>query len=193
MKPVTNQLNDSWSKVLTLIFAFGVFTVLSGCAATQTGTPAGVAEDIPNNANRIVLQQEEVPPADVYVDMINLFNLQDWEITYSEENLDTDNLEDILENEPLVFGAKKQITNDLALWISGNVEGTAAGGIMIASVKYAGDVDTPVADWNDARWTMGKAQTAFFEGLEAVRGARYDAMDFDVGVMVETEEQQQSG
>jgi hypothetical protein len=175
------------------MFVFGVFTVLSGCAATQTGTPAGVAEDIPNNANRIVLQQEEVPPADVYVDMINLFELKDWELTYSEENLDTDNLEDLLEDEPLVFGAKKQITDDLALWISGNVEGTAAGGIMVASVKYARDVDTPVAEWNDARWTRGKAQTAFFEGLETVRSARYDAMDFEVGVMVETEEQQIAG
>lgn len=193
MKQVTNQQTDSWIKVFTIIILFGAFTVLSGCAATQTGTPAGVAEEIPNNANRIVLEQEEVPPADVYVDMINLFQLQGWEVTYAEENLDTDNLEDILENESLVFGAKKQITSDLAVWISGNVEGFAEGGRMIASVKYASDIDTPIAEWNDARWTRGKAQTAFFEGLETVRSARYDAMDFEVGVMVETEEQQIAG
>lgn len=98
-----------------------------------------------------------------------------------------------MEDEPLVFGAKKQITDNLALWISGNVEGTTAGGRMIASVKYASDVDASVAEWQDARWTRGKAQTAFFEGLETVRSARYDAMDFDVGVMVETEEQQIAG
>ncbi len=189
MKLVTK----SWTKLLTMLVTITAFGLMMGCATSQDGMPAGVEQDIPNDANRIVLQQTDVPPADVYVDMINLLQLKDWTLTYSEENLDTDNLEGILENEPLVFSAKKQINNNLALHITGNVEATPEGGQMIASVKYSDNVDTPVGEWQNATWTSGKSQTAFFEGLEAVRSARYDAMNFEVGVMVETDEQQAAG
>lgn len=130
-----------------------------------------------------------MPPADVYADVIHLLRLADWEVTYAEENLDTDHLADMLDAEPLVFSAKKQISDDLAVWITGNVEQVPGGGQMVASAKYASDVDTPIGDWNDARWTSGKSKMALFETLETLRSARYDALDYEVGVMIETDEQ----
>ncbi len=63
----------------------------------------------------------------------------------------------------------------------------ARGSQLVASTKYAEDVDTPLTDWNQAKWTDGETQDAFAEALDIVRHARYDAMDFEVGVALASE------
>lgn len=182
MKYVTKQLSKSGS-ILSLLVAVMVLFAFTGTMFAQQA-PMGIVEDIPDGANRIIMVQEGVPPADVYVDTYNLLRTKDFQITASEESLVLSDLRDILNNEPLVFAAKKQIRDDMALWMTFNVNTTPAGGQLIASAKYAEDVNTPVGEWKQAAWTSGKAEEAFIEALDVIRHARYDAMDFEVGVAV---------
>lgn len=171
--------------LLTAIFVIGSFILFAGCAGPQSATiTEGVIEKIPENANRIVLIQEQRPPASVYVDMIHVLRLKGYDIRYSEENMDIDYLTDMLDDEPLVFTARKQVNDDLALWIKGNVEMTPGGGKLVASVNYAENVNAAADEWKNARWTDGQSKLAFFEGLETLRSSHYDALDFEVGVMV---------
>ncbi|MBD3223836.1 MAG: hypothetical protein GF313_03855 [Caldithrix sp.] len=146
--------------------------------------PGGILEEIPQGANRIILIQEGVPPADIYVDTYNLLRNMDFQITASEETLVIRDLRDILENDPLVFAAKKQINQDLAIWMVFNCNVAPGGGKLIASARYAENVDSPVAQWQPAKWSSGKAQQAFIEALDIIRHGRYDAVNFEIGVAV---------
>jgi len=168
---------------LLLILPLLIALVFVGGPAFAQQLPTRVAEQIPNGANRIVMVQEEVPPADVYVDTYHLMNTMDYQITASEETLEPSSLEDILDREPLVFSAKKQVRDGLALWFTFNVDATAGGGQLLTSVKYAENVNAPLPQWKQAAWTQGKAKAAFADALDVVRHARYDAMDFQVKVV----------
>ncbi len=168
--------------VLALLISLFVSQVYS-----QTKT-WGIENRIPEGANRIVLKQTAVPPADVYVDAINHLERKDFEITTSEETFDGDILESITESRPLVFSAKKQINDKLAIKILGNVQicGPACG-LLLTSVKYAEDVDTSVPDWKNATWNKPAEKDAFYKALEILQGTAYDFLDFEIGVAVTTD------
>ncbi len=179
MKAFTNYLNHSnLGKLLVAAVSVLFFVGFALPAFAQ------MEQTIPENANRIIIEQEGVPPADAYVDAINMFELMDWEIIASEETLILDNLREINDTEPLVFAAKKQVTDDMALRISGNVDAIPGGGEMMISAEYAEDVDTPVPEWKQASWTSGKAKEAFQKTLDIIRHSAYDAVDFEIGVSV---------
>jgi len=159
---------------------------LPASAQAQVPNDWGVAGEIPEQANRIILDQEGVPAADVYVDALYTLERQDFKITDSEDTFNIDELSDIIaDGIPLVFMARKQITDDMAIEISANVMTIPGGGRLVASVKYADSVETDVPNWKQAKWTEGRAKEAFYRGLETIRGIRYDAMDFEMGVAVE--------
>jgi len=179
------RTTQSFIRGLSVLVAgafIGLF--LTGCAATSKSIPHGVLEEIPQNANRVILDQEGVPPADVYVDALMTLKNQGFDVVSSKETLDLDKLSDILENEPLVFAARKQIQPDLAIRITGDARTIPGGGRLIASIMYANNVNDNIEQWKDARWSSGKSREAFFQGLEILRGTRYDAMDFEIGVAV---------
>lgn len=136
---------------------------LAGCQSTEPVTYVGLQEEIPAQANRILLYQEETAPADVYVDAINYFRRQDWLVTASEETMDPIELEEALDEDPLAFTVKKQVNDDLALEISAKVDVRGAGGQLIASADYASSITRPIAEWKQAEWTEGKARTAFYD------------------------------
>jgi len=181
------KTKKSFFRSLSVIVS-GVFIslFLTGCATTSKSIPHGVLEDIPQNANRVILDQEGVPPADVYVDALMTLKNQGFSVVSSKETFDLDKLSDILKNEPLVFAAKKQIQPGLAIRIAGDARTVPGGGRLIASIMYANDVNDDIEQWKDASWTSGKSREAFFQGLEILRGTRYDAMDFEIGVAVST-------
>jgi|GEM_PF-1502640 len=185
MNVITHQRNPPFIRVFAV--GLGLLLVLGlafGIAAQDIRT-RGVEMRIPDDANRIVLEQEGVPPADVYVDAVRYLEMKDFEMLVSEETFATDALESLLEAAPLNFSARKQINDTLALRITGDVSKIPGGGRLIASVEYADSVDTPIPEWKQAAWTTEPAKNAFFKALEIMRGTRYDAMDFEVGVAVE--------
>ncbi len=182
MRYLTKHTGNFGSLLSLLVAVVLLFAFTSNVIAQES--PMGVIEDIPDGANRIIMVQEGVPPADVYVDTYNLLRTMDWKITASEATLVMSDLRDLLDDEPLVFAAKKQIQDDLALWMSFNANVSPEGGRLIASAKYAEDVNTPVGEWKQAAWTSGKAEEAFIDALDVIRHARFDAMDFEVGVAV---------
>ena len=113
------------------------------------------------------------------------FPLLIFKITASSETLVLKNLEEILDREPLIIEARKQVEQDMAIQLTFNVNPTAGvGGKLLASVKYAANVDASAGKWKEAKWTDGLAQEAFIHALDLVRHARYDAMEFEVGVAV---------
>ncbi len=147
----------------------------------------GVENRIPEGANRILMKQTAVPTADVYVDAINHLKRKDFEIITSEETFDSDLLEAITETKPLVFSARKQINDTLAIRIMGNVKNCGATcGLLLASVKYANDVNAPIPDWKYASWNKMEGKNAFFKALEILQGTAYDFMNFEIGVAVST-------
>ncbi|MFP4548159.1 MAG: hypothetical protein ACLFQM_08495 [Fidelibacterota bacterium] len=143
---------------------------------------------IPEGANRILLKQTAVPTADVYVDAIHHLERKDFEIITSEETFDSDLLESITEKKPLVFSARKQINDTLAIRIMGNVQNCGPTcGLLVASVKYANDVNAPIPNWKNATWNKMDEKNAFFKALEILQGTAYDFMNFEIGVAVTTE------
>lgn len=167
--------------VLTLFLTIPIFS--------DKTVPRGVENKIPENANRILLRQTEVPPADVYVDALRHLQRKGFEVTASEETFDDNLLEEITESRPLVFSAKKQINDTLAIRILANVEkcdGPACG-LLIASVDYAHNVDVSIPKWKHASWNKPAEKNAFFKALEILRGTSYDFMNFEVGVAVSTD------
>jgi hypothetical protein len=169
---------------IAVILGFAFLAVSS--ASAQLGS-YGIEQRIPENANLIVMEQEGVPPADVYIDAYNMLKMQDFEITASEETLVARTLRDILKDHALVMAAKKQIDDDLAIWIKCKSETMPGGGRLISSVEYTEDVNAPISQWERASWDYDdeKARQAFFEALDILRHAAYDAISFRIGVMVE--------
>lgn len=155
--------------------------------AVAQETFSGIQDEIPDEANRIILEQREITPSDVYLNALHTFRRADWEVTASEDSEDATELEDILtgEEEPLAFTAENEISPDLALRITVNVEPIPAGGRLLASVDYAENI--PADNWEDAAWTRGMERRAFFEALEVLRRTAYDNAGFEVGVAIEPE------
>jgi len=173
----------SYLLVVPLILAFAIFT---STLSAQT-IPSEVSKAIPQGASQIVMEQNGTPPADVYVDTYYLMERANYKITASEETLEPQSLYDLLNGDsPLVFSAKKQVNDNLALWFTFNVEEIPGGGKLLASVKYSDDVNTPTEDWKQAKWTNGKAKTAFTKALDLIRHDRYDTMDFTLKVIEPT-------
>jgi len=185
MRSLINNPRNRLTTILSVILAATLLLSLTGFAQAQQ---FGILSQIPEDANRVVLEQEGVPPADTYVDTYNLMRTADFQIIDSEETLELSSLRDLIaEGDPLVFTAKKQVRDDLALRISFNIETTPGGSKLIASAEYADDVNASIPNWNQATWTDGEAQDAFAEALDIVRHARYDAMDFEIGVAINSQ------
>ena len=110
----------------------------------------------------------------------------DYTIVNSEETVDLDALTELLDQEPLVFAATKQVEPGLAIRITANVGIISGGGELKASVQYAEDVNTPTGQWKQATWTDGQAEHAFIEALNALHYAQYSGVDFATGVAVAT-------
>lgn len=182
MRLFTKKTQRNSLSLLLILPLLLALVFVSGPAFAQQ-MPTRVTKQIPKGANGIVMVQEDVPPADLYVDTYHLMKIMDYNITASEETLNPNSLKDLLDQEPLVFSAKKQVNDDLALWFTFNVDMTAGGGKLLTSVKYSDNVNTPVGEWKQAAWTNGKAKSAFTDALDVVRHARYDAMDFQVKVV----------
>ncbi len=182
------QFRNNYLLKIMLIILLPIIFINS--LISQEAVTRGVEKRIPDGANRILLRQTQVPPADVYADAINHLKRQNFEITASEETYDENILTNITESRPLVFTAKKQINDTLAIRIMANVEKCDGPlcGRLIASVDYAKDVDASIPEWKHARWTDPPAKNAFFKALEILRGTSYDFMNFEVGVAVTGEE-----
>jgi hypothetical protein len=168
------------------LFAALLFLLAPQGAAAQE-TFSGIQDEIPEGANRIVLEQREITPSDVYLNALYTFRRSDWEVIASEDSEEVTELDDLLagEEEALAFTARGEVSDDLALRIAVNVEPIPAGGRLIASVDYA--ANTPTDSWQDAAWTTGREREAFFEALEVLRRTAYDNAGFEVGVAVEPE------
>ena len=174
------------SRLSFLPVAVLILVLLGGCAQTGNVRYGGLQEEIPDGANRVLLEQEEMPPADAYVDAYHFFERKGgFDIVASEETLDLDELGEILtDDDPLAFTAHGQVARNMAVRVAINVDRLPAGtgALTIASVEYADQL--PAEEWHRAEWTKGRARRAFFEGLEIIRGTAYDAVDFEVGVAV---------
>lgn len=171
---------------IAALFAALLFLLAPQGAAAQE-TFSGIQDEIPEGANRIVLEQREITPSDVYLNALYTFRRSDWEVIASEDSEEVTELDDLLagEEEALAFTARGEVSDDLALRIAVNVEPIPAGGRLIASVDYA--ANTPTDSWQDAAWTTGREREAFFEALEVLRRTAYDNAGFEVGVAVEPE------
>ncbi|MCF7803560.1 MAG: hypothetical protein K9N46_02480 [Candidatus Marinimicrobia bacterium] len=187
---IRNKIKKSALVLVALLVATGLLIpTMSAHLNAQVPNSWGLTSKIPEDADLILMQQEGVPPADVYIDALLSFKRQNYELKHSENTFDPAELEGIiLGDSPLVFVAKKQVTDDLALEITANVQPIPGGGKMLASVRYAESVEADVGEWKQAKWTEGKAKEAFFRGLEALRQTRYDAVDFETGVVVTRKE-----
>ena len=148
----TRRNSLSFFLILPLILAL---VLVSGPALAQQ-LPTRVTSRVPDGVNQIVMVQKGVPPADVYVDTYHLMQNMDFRITASEETLEPTSLQEILDKEPLVFSAKKQVNDDLALWFTFNVDVVAGGGQLLSSVKYSDDVNAPLSQWKQAAWTRAR-------------------------------------
>lgn len=155
--------------------------LFTSCATTPYY--AGLQERIPDDANIIILIQEEAPPAEVYVDAIHSFERSGYEIVASEETMEINSLTDLFDQDgALTFSATKQVDADMALRITGRADVAKEGGRLIASAEYATTMNTPLSEWNDARWTNDRPREAFFTALEQLRHTGYDALDFEIRV-----------
>lgn len=166
--------------VMTILLLVGTITpVLS--------QERGIENKIPEGANRIIMEQEEVPPADVYVDAVKFLQRKEFDILTSEETFEVESLEGLLEAGPLSFTARKQVNEDMAIRIMADVNTVPGGARLVASVRYADSAEADIGEWKQAKWTAPEAKDAFFKGLEILRGIRYDAMDFEIGVAITTD------
>jgi len=182
MNTTMKSIGSATFSVMVAIAVAALFVFPTEVSAQDS--PSGILEDVPEGANRIIMVQEGASPADVYVEMYNMLVRADFQITTSAENLILEDLEELLDREPLVIQAKKQIHEELALQLAINVDETNQGGQLIASAKYAEDVNASVTQWKQAKWTSGQAKDAFVEAMDVVRRARYDALEYETGVAV---------
>lgn len=152
---------------------------MTGCArrAPVEEAPAHITRDIPDGANRLVLERladeaaetDDVPKA-LYVDARQ--HLEQEGFAFAK----TDDEDLILVTEP------KQINEDLALRIDLNVQLLPGGGQLIAASEWA--ATTSATEWRRARWTTAqdsKDKVAFGAMIDALHGIEFD----DLGTAAE--------
>jgi len=187
MNQVIKISRSFWQSISAVALLAALLLFLAPGEAVAQEAFSGIQDEIPDGANRIILNQREITPSDVYLNALNTFRRAEWEVIASEDAEDVTELADLLtgEEEALAFTARGEVSDDLALRIAVNVEPIPAGGRLIASVDYA--ANTLADNWQDAAWTTGREREAFFEALEVLRRTAYDNAGFEVGVAVEPE------
>ena len=159
-------------------------TVFTGSVIAGEQHVEPVAIDIPDNANKIILNQDEQPAGDMYVDALNFLEDQGYTVVHSEEPVDVDALTDLADQHPLTMRAEKKVSDDLTMQIAVNVNTTPGGSELAASVYYADSKDVTQGNWHQATWTDGDSKKAFNMAFRDLRAGTYDTMQFESGVAV---------
>lgn len=167
----TNRRNPI--SIFMVIPIFAVLAIFGGTVSAKTvSTP---------EANEIILVQKGAPPAEFYTNTYNLMQTQGYQITASPNTLKF-NVRNIMKNQPLAFSARKQVNSHLALWITYNFKPIPGGGELLASVKYADNVNAPFSQWKSANWTNPQSKKAFLTGLNLIQHTEYDDLYYAVEV-----------
>ena len=169
------------TKMLVSLMLAAVFTgtIFAGEKDVQP-----VARDIPENANRIIMQQEGQPPADMYVDAVQFLEKRGYNVINAENPLETESLSELTENKPLVLRAEKKVSKNLSVQIAVNVNAMPGGSDLTASVYYADSADVAAGHWNQATWTEGDSKKSFNLAFQDLRRGTYDTIHFESGVAV---------
>ena len=177
MKTIRNNLIQTIMVIL-------LSTVFAGSVIAGEQHVDPVAEEIPDNANKIILNQDEQAAGDMYVDALNFLESHGYTVIHSEEPVDVNTLNDLVDQHPLIMRAEKKVSDDLTMQIAINVNTTPGGSELAASVYYADSKDVTQGNWHQATWTEGDAKKAFNMAFHDLRAGTYDTMQFESGVAV---------
>lgn len=177
-------MKETLLKTTKMIVSLLLAVVFTGTIFAGEKDVQPVARDIPENANRIIMQQEGQPPADMYVDAVQFLEKRGYKIVNAENPLETDSLSELTEKKPLVLRAEKKVSKDLTMQIAVNVNTMAGGSELAASVYYADSADVTAGHWNQASWTEGDSRKSFNIAFQDLRRGTYDTLRFESGVAV---------
>lgn len=163
---------------------FLLATVFTGSLIAGEQHMDPVAKDIPDNANKIILNQDEQSAGDMYVDALNFLEDHGYSVIHSNEPANVDALNDLADRHPLTMRAEKKVSDDLTVQIAINVNTTPGGSELAASVYYADSKDVQQGNWHQASWTDGDSKKAFNMAFSDLRAGTYDTMQFESGVAV---------
>jgi hypothetical protein len=123
--------------------------------------------DDPMVKDLIIHLTNDWPPPDAYT------------IASQEKIVSLKDLSRLIKAEHISFSAKKQISPDMAIEISINVEEMQTGAQLLADALIANSIDAPKADWQKARWSTGLQKEGFELLSQYMHHLRYDEIYYE--------------
>ena len=177
-------MKETLLKTVKMIVSLMLAAVFTGTIFAGEKDIQPVARDIPENANRIIMQQEGQPPADMYVDAVQFLEKRGYTVINAKNPLETESLSELAEHNPLILRAEKKISKDRTVQIAVNVNAVSGGSELAASVYYADSMNVTAGHWNQASWTEGDSKKSFNIAFQDLRRGTYDTINFESGVAV---------
>ena len=159
--------------VIAFFLLFGnIFAEINHCPYNK--------KNIPANADTIIFETKLIPPSGTYSNLVNHLKQDGYRIMAAEEMFDRDLLDKISDKNKLIFTAKKQINDTLAIRMKNEVKSCDSlnCGIIVVSVEYANDAQAPLHQWKEAGWNQPVAQKAISIAIDAIKQAGYDTHSY---------------
>ena len=159
------------------LFALGLAAfvfVLAGCASagetTSEETPApdvaeSAAEDIPDGANRIVMDRQE-DDGELTTDAPGLAFYTDARQHLEANGFQIDTADD---EELFLTTAPMSVSDSLAVRMNVNIDPAPGGSRLVGLVEYANSAAASEGAWRAASWTDGAAKEAFSAAIDIMR------------------------
>ena len=165
------------TRLTPLVSLFSVLALVffaMGCASSEEATApdattpdaaATVTEEIPEGANRIIMDRQEIaeelasdtPGLAFYVDARQHLEENGFEIETADDE------------ELFLITAPQQVSDSLALRMNLNIDPAPGGSRLIGLVEYANSAAASEGAWRPASWTGGAAQEAFSAAYDIMR------------------------
>lgn len=143
-----------------------VFTLVACSSTGEAGLAPTVVEDIPEGANRVVLEREGVtemltpdaPAQALYNDTVELLRLKGFTLASANDDA-------------LTILTEPMMVDGLALRMDITVQTIAGGSQLVARTEYA--PAGMAGNYTTAAWTEGNAKQAFARAFDMLEGITY--------------------
>lgn len=168
--------NITKNKFITLIFiSIFIMTFIN----TIEADPDRI-ERIPQGTEKIIFKQGLLPPSGIYSDLVKHLKDHGYRIMAAEEMFEAGLIDKVTDNDKLVFSAKKQISDTLAIRMKNIIKpcDTLNCGIITTTVDYATEAQAPLYKWNNAKWDGTISQKAISTTIEIFKDGGYENFKF---------------
>ena len=167
------------NKFVKLIMIISFIAVFITPVFNKDSECINIDRDLPEGTQKVIFKQD-LPPSGIYSEMIKYLEEKGFRIMAAEEMFEEDLLDKITDKNRLIFSAKKQVSDTLAIRIKNTVKSCDSinCGLIETSVDYAREAQAPLHKWKEAAWKGPNSKKVMSATIDIINEAGYKIYEY---------------